>query len=264
MIPSVLYDLPVWFLSVLISGLAIAITLGGYAGFRRLVRREFDSDDRDVAMALLSVVSTITSLLLAFTAVSVWESHAAAEEAVVHEADTIDELSRDLSLFGSEASKDARERLRVYAQLVADKEWEDMRTGQANDEAWAAADQIFLAVGRMEPDTGKREALLPEIWGRTNELVGYRRDRLYTSQSEVPAALWVVVLLGCVLTVVNMFVLPPSALNIGMMVGLTLSLGLVFAFVIAMDRPFTGDDSISNEPFRSVIENMKRWDAEVR
>jgi hypothetical protein len=264
MVPGFLYDLPLWFLAVLISGLAIVVTLAAYAGFRRIVRREFDSDDRGVAMTLLGVVATITSLLLAFSAVSVWESFQAADEAVVHEADTIAELGRDLAVFDSAESRHAREVLRQYIRLVADKEWEDMRTGHANAEAWASADEIFRAVGMIEPDTGKRQALLPEIWARTNELVGHRRDRLYTSESEVPATLWIVVLAGCVLTMVNMFVLPPSSFNIGMIVALAFSLGLVFFFVIAMDRPFAGRESISAEPFHSALENMRQWDEEER
>ncbi len=260
MIPDLLYDLPLWLLGAVISGLAVAVTLAAYAGFRRIVRREFDSDDRGVAMAVLSVVATITSLLLAFSAVSVWESFQSADEAVVHEADTIAELARDLAVYDSAESRHAREVLRQYIQLVADKEWEDMRTGQASAEAWATADNIFRAVGTIEPDTLKRQALLPEIWARTNELVGHRRDHLYTSESEVPATLWLVVLAGCMLTMANMFVLPPSSFNISMIAALAFSLGLVFFFVIAMDRPFAGRESISDEPFRSALENMQRWD----
>jgi len=105
-----LYDLPNWLLGLVISG-------GG--------------------------VATINSLLLAFSTVSVWESFDSAEEAVVHEADTIGELARDLAVFDSEASRRARTMLRQYARLVVDEEWTDMRPGGANVDAWRTVDNLF-------------------------------------------------------------------------------------------------------------------------
>ena len=258
--PTFLYDLPNALLGALVSGTAVAVALAAYAAFRRVVRTDFSADDRGLAMAVLAVVATVNSLLLAFSAVSVWEAFGAAEEAVVHEGDSIGELARDLAVYDSAESRRAREVVRQYTSLVANKEWTDMRSGNANAEAWLASDEIFRAVGALEPDTPKRQALLPEIWARTNELVAHRRDRLYTSQSEVPGTLWTVVLAGCILTMLTTFVLPVTRFNVAMIAGVAFSLGLVFFFIIAMDRPFAGQESISAAPFTSALENMRRWD----
>lgn len=258
--PTFLYDLPSALLGALVTGAAVLVALVSYAAFRRAIRTDFTADDRALAMAVLAVVATVNSLLLAFSAVSVWEAFGAAEEAVVHEGDSIGELARDLAVFDSAESRRAREVLRDYTRLVADKEWNDMRSGNANQEAWLASDEIFRAVGAIEPDTPRRRALLPEIWARTNELLGHRRDRLYTSQAEVPGTLWIVVLAGC-LTVLTTFVLPVTRFNVAMIAVLALSLGLVFFFIIAMDRPFAGQESIRPGPFVSALENMRRWDA---
>jgi hypothetical protein len=38
-------------------------------------------------------------------------------------------------------------------------------------------------------------------------------------------------------------------------------MGLVFFLLVAMDRPFAGEESIGPGPFRVAIENMQRWDA---
>ena len=257
---ALIYGIPNWYLGALISGLSVAITLGAYEAFRRIVKTEFTADDRALAMSVLGVVATINSLLLAFSAVSVWESFRTAEEAVVREANSVGQLARDLAVFDSAESRRAREVLRHYAQLVADKEWPDLQVGRVNQETWLASDAIFRAVGTLEPDTLKRQALLPEIWARTNEMVAHRRDRLLASESEVPGTLWVVVLAGSILTVLTTFVLPKSYLNIAMMATLAFSLGLVFFFIIAMDRPFEGREGLTPEPFRTALVNMQRWD----
>ena len=80
---TLLYDLPNWLVGLLVSGSAIALSLGAYFLFLRASKTEFTDDDRNRALAVLAVVATINSLLLAFSAVSVWESFGAAEEAVV-------------------------------------------------------------------------------------------------------------------------------------------------------------------------------------
>ena len=256
-----LYSLPHWLLGVLVSTGVVALSLAAYAAFRRITRTEFTADDRGLAMSVLGVVATITSLLLAFSAVSVWESFGAAEEAVVHEGDTIGKLARDLAVFDTPESREARELLRRYARVVVDEEWIAMRSGEASAEAWLIADNLFRAIGRMDADTPRHMALLPEIWARVNELVGHRRDRLYTSQAEVPATLWIVVMAGTMMTMLTVFVLPPTRFNVAMVALLAFSLGLVFFFIIAMDRPFAGTESISTAPFESAIDNMQKWDA---
>jgi hypothetical protein len=255
-----LYSIPNWLLGAIVSGGLVMLSLAAYAIFRRALRTDFSADDRAVAMTILGVVATINSLLLAFSAVSVWESFGAAEEAVVREGNTIGEMARDLAIFGSPESREARELLRRYTQVVVDKEWGEMRTGNANQDAWILSDDVMRAIGRMDAETPRHAALLPEIWGRANEFIGHRRDRIYRSQAEVPLTLWAVVIAGTALTMLTMFVLPPTRFNYALIVGVAFALGLVFFFIIAMDRPFAGTESISTAPFRSALDNMARWD----
>ena len=98
--------------------------------------------------------------------------------------------------------------------------------------------------------------------GNANTGVWNRFDRMFkTSQAEVPGTLWTVVLLGTFLTMIVTVVLPPSRFNVAMVGALMLSIGLVFYFVVAMDRPFAGKESISPQPFEIAIVNMERWDS---
>jgi hypothetical protein len=258
-----LYDIPNWLMGVAIIGTTMVLSYAGYFAFHRIWRPVFTDDNKSVAMAVLAVIATINSLLLAFSAISVWESFGSADEAVVEEANTVGALARDLAVFDSAESREARRMLREYAEKVVSTEWNDMRRGEANIDVWNSFDRMFLAIGHIEPDTPRRAALMAEIWLRTNELLKERRSRLYTSASEVPGTLWAVVLIGTVLTIAMTFVLPPIRFNLWMIGVLTLSIGLVFYLIIAMDRPFAGEESISPAPFVSAIDNMQRWDSEI-
>jgi hypothetical protein len=258
-----LYDLPDPIMALTIIGTIVALSYAGYFLFHRLWRPSFSDDSRNVAMTVLTVIATVNSLLLAFVAVSVWESFQAAETAVVEEANTVGELARDLAVFDGAEAAAARGMLRDYATAVITVEWRDMQRGQANHDVWNAFDRMFLAIGAIEPDTPRRSALLPEIWARTNELLKQRRTRLHTSESAVPLTLWAVVLVGTALTIGTMFVLPPSRFHLWMLGMVAISTGLVFHLVVAMDRPFAGEQSINPRPFQMSLENIQRWDTEI-
>lgn len=258
-----LYDLPNWLLGTVIIGGTMAAGYGAYFTFHRLCRATFSDENRAVAMTVLGVVATVNSLLLAFSAVSVWESFSSADAAVVSEANSVAALARDLAIFDSVESRQARGMLREYADMVIHVEWQDMRKGSANIDVWNHFDRMFLAIGRIEPDIPRRVALLPEILARINELLKERRSRLYTRQAEVSGTLWTVVLLGTLLTMTMTFVLPPTRFHVWMVGVLLFSIGLVFYFIVAMDRPFAGKESISPQPFEIAIGNMDRWDLQI-
>jgi hypothetical protein len=203
----------------------------------------------------------VNSLLLAFSAVSVWDSFQDADAAVTEEANTIEALARDLAVFDSPRAREARSQLRQYTQLVVSDEWPSMQRGEASPEAWDLFDDLFRSIGDLEEGSTRQETWMYEVFWRTNELLKQRRTRLYTAQSEVPGTLWAVVLIGTVLCMLTTYVLPPSRFNLAMIASLALSIGLVFYFIVAMDRPFAGKESISPAPFMEAIDNMQRWDA---
>jgi hypothetical protein len=251
--PLWLYQLPNWQLGTLITGGLIALGLGGHAIFQKRCRTIFPESDRNLAIALMAVVATVNSLLLAFSAISVWDAFSAADRAVSGEATTIGELSRDLSAFDTAQSLQAGVRLSAYARAVVDDEWSAMQMDQASPSTWADFDLMFNAVARIEPATLRETALMPEIWARANELVKYRRARLDASKGRVPGTLWAVVVVGTLLTIMPSFVLPARLFNRTGIAMLSLSMGLVLFFIAALDRPFVGKESISDEPFQLYL-----------
>lgn len=257
--PIGLYELPNGLLGLLICGSWLLIGVGGYFLFHRVCRTSFAEAEKNLAIALLAVVATVNSLLLAFSAISVWESYGAADKAVRGEAVTIGALARNLAVFDTNDARAARDLLGRYARVVLDDEWPLMRRGQRSDTAWTAFEQVFGAIGHLDPATPHETALMPEIWELTNELLKHRRERLYASEAEVPSTLWIVVVAGTLLTILTTYVFPRTVFNTTAVGLLSLSLGLVFFFIVAMDRPFCGSERIGPQPIESAIRKMDRW-----
>jgi hypothetical protein len=258
-----LYELPDSLLFVVIVGATVTACLAGYALFQWLFGATITEDHRVLASTLLPVVVTVHSLLMAFSAVSVWDAFSAAELAVTNEANAVTALARDLATFGGGPSARARTLLKGYAQIVIDDEWPKMRAGDLSPAAWRQFDELFRAVAQIEPDTPRRATQLSEIWGKTNAMVQYRQERLQASRAIMPPTLWLVVLAGTFLTMVTIFVRPHSRFNVAMIMVVSCSFGLVFMFLIAMEHPFAGGEPIHSTAFANAIENIERWDRET-
>lgn len=255
-----LYSLSSWALGLLIVSGCVFLALCGYRIFWLFRKQEFTEAQRGAALSILGVVATINSLVLAFTAISVWEAFDNADEAVAQEASTAMELARDLFVFGSPAAMAARTELRQYIEEVVNVEWPAMGRGQSSELAWDQIHFLFQSLNQLQATSANQTALLAEIWQRVNELVKHRRARIFSSLAEVPDMLWSVVLLDTAIMFCLAYVLTPDRFNTAMIGILAASMGLVFFFIVAMDHPFLGEESISPSPFALTLKNMQRED----
>lgn len=257
-----LYGLPQWLMCVVVVGGSVGMVLIAHRLFRSLHPHEFSEQEVSGAMAVMGVAATITSLLLAFAAISVWESASAADAGVINEASDCAALARDLGTYGTPEALRTRAAVREYVQTVIQEEWPLLARGESSDKAWEQLDTIFRLAHKIEVRTPHESVFMGVIWSRINDIVKHRRDRLHASQSEVPGTLWFVVVTGSLLTFAFAFVLPRTRFSQALIAGLAATLGLVFYFIIGMQHPFAGDDGLTAEPLVITVRNLDRWEQE--
>ncbi|OJA26485.1 bestrophin-like domain [Burkholderia ubonensis] len=255
-----LYNIPAAAMGALIVAATLAAALLGYAAFRRVLPARIDAEQRGMIVAMLSAVTTINSLLVAFSAVSVWSSYQAATDTVAAEAACATELSRDLAAFrvagaGADA---ARRALADYLARVVDDEWPQMQQhGRADPRAEAAFDRMFAAINRVTPADERERVLLAHAMARANEMVKYRQARLQNLESAMPGTLWAVMLVSSSLSLLLLYALPGTRFNVGLVSIWAVTLGLAFFFVLAVDRPFAGEVSVSAAPIRHALDGLR-------
>ncbi|KVT86068.1 hypothetical protein WK58_27200 [Burkholderia ubonensis] len=257
-----LYNIPAAAMGALIVAATLAAALLGYAAFRRVLPARIDAEQRGMIVAMLSAVTTINSLLVAFSAVSVWSSYQAATDTVAAEAACATELSRDLAAFrvaGTGADADAARRaLADYLARVVDDEWPQMQQhGRADPRAEAAFDRMFAAINRVTPADERERVLLAQAMARANEMVKYRQARLQNLESAMPGTLWAVMLVSSSLSLLLLYALPGTRFNVGLVSIWAVTLGLAFFFVLAVDRPFAGEVSVSAAPIRRALDGLR-------
>ena len=253
------YSLPIWLATILVLGVALAVGLGSSVGIQKLFRLKPTSEEKEVAINLMQVVAAYVGFLIAFAGVQVWQDFVDARAGISHEAATAKQLYQDLTMYGPE-TRAARQALLGYVVSITEDEWPRLQHEQGSESTEAALQNVFTEVGKLDPQDNRTTEIYSEMMGKLNDLVEFRHDRIIESQIGVPLILWTIGLVGALLTVAYASAFTPTRTNIAMIAGISLTLGLVFLFILTVDHPFKGGFSVSNRPLAELPAEFDRLD----
>lgn len=241
------FGLPLWQLTIVVLGVALLIGLGFSIGIRKLLRLNPTTEQADLAIDLMQVASTYIGILLAFAGVLAWQDFKLAQTAIEEEAAAGCQLYRDFTIYGSQMDQ-PRHDLRVYVSSIVDDEWPLMSGGARSERTEAILIRLFDEVGSANPVTQRQIAIYQQALAQLNQLVKLRRDRLASSQAQIPPVLWVVAIVGSILTIAYASAFVSSRYSSLMISGVSLTIGLMFLFLLSVDNPFRGREGIDPAP----------------
>jgi hypothetical protein len=253
------YAMPMWLACTVVLGAALAVGLAGSLGVQKLLRLKVNSEEREVAINLMQVVAAYVGIMIAFAGVQVWEDFTESKNAVAEEAATATQLYQDLSIFGPE-TRPARAAVRSYVNSVTHDEWPLLAEGRGSKATGAALQNLFNEVGKLNPADNRASAIYGEMLEKLNDLVDYRSDRIIDSRNGIPGILWMVGLVGALLTIAYASAFTPTRYNVFMTAGIALTLGLVFLFILTVDYPYKGDFSVSPAPLAGLGDDFNHLD----
>jgi hypothetical protein len=252
--------LPLWLLTVVILGLSLLVGLGFSLGIQKLFRFSPTTEQADLAIDLMQVASTYIGILLAFAGVLAWQNYDSAETAIQEEAGAASQLYRDLTVYGPDMDG-SRQDLRAYINSIVKDEWPQMRDGKASGATEARLVVLFDDVAAAKPANEREAAIYQEAFSLLNNLVKLRRDRISASQADIPAVLWVVAIAGSILTLAYASAFVSSRYASLMISGTSLTIGLMFVFLLSVDNPFKGCPETGGNPLfelTSIFDSIDR------
>jgi hypothetical protein len=203
-----------------------------------------------------AVFGLIYGVLLAYTIVVAWERFAETEKNAMREATILSELWRNADTFSFETRTSVHLDLLRYAQSVAEEEWPTMaERGAAEPRTVAAYEDLWSLSYTIAPENSSQEAFLQQFLERMNELSSTRRMRIMYSRSEVHAILWVVLLMGSIMTVgyTLLFSSRHAWVHTAITACIMLMSLLGLLVILSLQYPFTGDVSVKPEAFHDLI-----------
>lgn len=248
-----LNNVPTLWLAVGMVLVAIGMTLLGLLLVRRAVELRQLRSQHDVAGFLIAVVGVLYAVLLAFMVVIQWEQFAAAHDNANTEATAVGNLDRDAVALGPQG-RGLAVAVHDYATQIVSHEWPYMASHQ--EEAPKTDDYlnaVWKAVTTAQPRGGTEASVVRQALSDVSTASEARRTRVEDSASELPGPLWVVLLVGGVLTIgfTYFFGLESVRSQAAMLSTLAALIALSLFVILTLDLPFTGDVAIEPTALKS-------------
>ena len=252
---QLILNIPIFILGLIMAGGAAIFAIMGVLVVRHIIPHGRLKTHHDVADPLLGAIAAVYAVLLAFVVVVVWQSFDKANANVQMEASYIADLYGDAEAFSPDFKQKVCNLLREYRKAVVDYEWKTMARGEMSPEVEKLVKRIWSLYTTYQPRTSAEHSFFDESIRKLNSLRELRRQRLMDSRAGLEPLLWFVLVAGGVSTISFTFLFGAENKKIQIIMAILLSVTvfLILFTIMEMDFPFTGDISISPEPFKMLL-----------
>jgi hypothetical protein len=240
---------------------AMFVAVMGLVLTERVVSWQVRQRHNDVAGFIFAVVGITYAVLLGLVVIAVWESYEAARNTTRSEANELAEIFWLADSMPTPEGQQIQSLARSYAEVVVEEEWPTMEQGRraSSPRAWALVDDIREAVQGYEPHTKAGQVLYQEAMDRVHDFADARRMRLEEAEEGIPTILWIVLIVGAVVSVAftYLFGMENTWAHTLMVAMLAMVIALVLFTVGVMEYPFSGGARIGPGAFELILERFE-------
>jgi Protein of unknown function (DUF4239) len=243
---------------------AVVVAVGGLVLVQRLVPTERRKQHNDVAGFIYAVLGVAYAVLLGLMLIAVWEKWDAADTLTADEANELAGIFYWAYALPQPEGRHIQELVRSYERVVVEEEWPLMAQGRSSPKAWDTLDELRGAILGLQPPKGAQQMgydqmRYEEMLVQLHDLGNARRERLLAAEQGLPPILWVVLILGGVITVgfTYLFGLENTLVHLIMVGSLALVISMSLFTVAALDYPFQGDIRIHPTAYENDLERFR-------
>jgi hypothetical protein len=251
-------ELPLWLAIFIVVTAAEIFSVGLLLLCRSAYGVSHLSLNNEVAGFKFAVVGVFYGVLLAFVVIAVWADYHNTEVAVRDEAKAVADLYEISFALPKHEATPIREHLLSYADQVRKVEWPTMAGGRASKVVADELRNLGQAIFNLQPQDMNDLAIYQQALRLLAVITDNRNERLDSADGTAPAILWLVLLIGGMITLgypaffgaSNLTAQTLMTAALAALVALSLLLAVVFDF------PFSGAVKISASPFDAALHEM--------
>lgn len=239
-------------------GVWTGLALLGLMIFHRFVDVHMRHKDTETVGLTYAIVAVVYAVLIAFIVVDVFETYAKGDEIATAEANKLSNLMLDSGGLPQKAGESVRADLDKYIDIVVKSEWPSQQKGVLGDKVfepgWTTLAHLSKQLAEFEPATMGQNVNKAEMMRAMNDLIKARRSRIIAAGEHLPDVVWQILLLAGAVAVGYTYLFGAHSFKIHLAItGLVAAtISLVFVLIIALDYPFRGEVSVSDDAFVSV------------
>jgi hypothetical protein len=259
MLANLIYGVPTWVMALVVTAIVVGFSLIGLVIASRVLPFELRRKHNEFAGFNSELVGIFFAVLLAFIAVTAWESFGKAGDTAEREASLAGDLWRDAFAMPEPVRTQLLGEMHDYVEIVLTKEWPAMADGTPfGDEGWAPLLKFHQVLTGNRTNDPMQVAIVAETLSRLNSLYDARRQRILASQVHIEPIVWAVVLFGAFITITFTYFFGMESVTIHalMTTSVAVTLALIIVLMLAFDYPFRGEVQVKPDGFRNVQHNI--------
>jgi len=257
-----LFDLHLVVIGAAILILLCGFALSGLAIFSRYIlpRLKLGPEESVFTGAMMQAIMVFYGLAVALIAVSVWQTYTDAAATTSREATAVGALYRHMGGYPEPLRSELRQELREYLEYVIKEAWPQQRRGQVPSGGVEKLNDVEAKLVTFEPATEGQKLLHGETLRAYSQLIEARRLRLDAVLTGLPGALWLVIVIGALVSLSSTFFfqVEDARLQRIQVVLLALFIGLIIFIIFALDRPFRGDLGLQPDAYQLIYDQLMK------
>jgi Na+/proline symporter len=252
--------LPVAVSFLIVSAITTLVALAGLRFVRKAYPAEVLKENHEVAAIIFNAFGLLYGVVVAFVVFVTWGGYDDAKKNLEMEANEADDIFHITKTFPDPARGVIQQGLIDYIASVYNDELKRMSQGDISLQSNRSMARLITVFYQIDDKSVPNRELYAESLTRLNNLAQYRRIRIFAGNDTVPFAVWLVLLVGGVITISYTYFFGMRNIQSQyLMTGaLTVTITLILVLIYILDHPFTGTSKVSTEPLKQVLEIVQK------
>lgn len=210
-----------------------------------------------------SLIAVIYGVLAGLSALYLINNNSYTSDAVQREASAVADVYRDSRWLKPPTRTDIQKQIKNYLNEVITQEWPYMQAGieVPNYNGSNIIDQITLELIDYSGASNSESLLVHDMMDEIRNLYDARQKRIHMSESQLSPELWLVILIGSVLTLcINYLFGMNLPLHLITVCAAAIMTSSMIFLLITLDRPFQGEFVIEPDVFRRLLHYIEVTD----
>jgi len=250
---------------------SLTILFGSISGFltylaRKHLKVKVLRSHNEVTGFVFLAVTNLHALLLSFVVFVVWGQLNSTRDNVSKEGSSAMGLYRDIKYYpDSLVSKNLKMVYLNFVYNVIDEEFPNMAIMKPSRKTPESLSMVYFEIENMKPQNAFEAQLVAEMFSHLNELDTYRGLRINSMDTEVPAPIWIPIILGAFITLYIAILLDIESVRIhlGMNILLGIFIGMFMYIIIVLDHPYTGAIALKPKAYKEIF-TLESWNIDLK
>jgi hypothetical protein len=245
--------------SIVVVSVAVTVAVEGLILVQRLVPFSVRESHNATTATMFGALYVVYGLMVGFSAFLVADQFDTAQKTVESEAGSVQEIYHLAERLPGPEQQKIQGLAESYARTVVEEGWPMMARGRSSERAAEIADELRRGVLELDPKAGAEQEVYAQGLTLIQDLDEYRALRLLEVREGIPDILWVVLLVGAVITTgcTYLFGMRTPGLHVVMVVAFTIVLALVLFTIRSLDYPFDGVVQVKPTAFEEFLDENK-------